>query len=237
VAKRGRIDVFVTIEGLEPPKRQLNIDWNLLTSFIKVGKKLEAELGIKADLTMADLIGKPELWMIEEVKWNVDEHRDAFVRSVEQACQGLREMRMREGENLAQDLKKRIGDLMEIVGKIEQATPLVAEHVEKRLKARLMEMLGDAEVETDRLIAEVAIWVEKADITEELTRLKSHVEQFSQTLTCEEPIGRRLDFLVQEMNREINTIGSKANLASISSWVVDCKSELEKIKEQVQNIE
>jgi uncharacterized protein (TIGR00255 family) len=235
--RRGRIDVFITIEGTQPPERNVQLDWNLLQGVLQAGKVLEEKWGIRSDLTLSDLLHKPELWLIDELKWDVEKHREAFLGSVEGALRELKQMREQEGAHLGQDLIGRLKTLMNMVEEMEQLTPLVAEHVKKRLKARLEEMLGDMETDPDRLITEVAIWVEKADITEELTRLKSHMSQFQKALSWSEPVGRRLDFLVQEMNREVNTIGSKANLPSISSRVVDCKSVLEKIKEQVQNIE
>ncbi|MBA4542491.1 MULTISPECIES: YicC/YloC family endoribonuclease [Thermoactinomyces] len=237
VARRGRIDVFITIEGIRPPERNVQLDWNLLRGFLQAGKIAEQEWGIRAELTLADLLQKPELWLIDEVKWDVEKYRAAFLSSVDGALKELRQMREQEGNHLGQDLTGRLQTLSKIVEEIERETPIVAEHVKKRLKTRLEEMLGDLETDPDRLLTEVAIWVEKADITEELTRLKSHMSQFEKALSQSEPVGRRLDFLVQEMNREVNTIGSKANLPSISSRVVDCKSVLEKIREQVQNIE
>jgi len=235
--KRGRVDVFISIESAALLEHKMDIDWKRLERLVEAGKEVEQRLGIPSDLRWSHLIHKPEFWLLEEPEWDVDEHRETVLQAVEQAVNALMEMRRREGTALARDLEARLQQLMGIVSRIEQETPSIREHVEKRLKSRLEEMLQETDVESDRIVAEVAVWVEKADITEELTRLKSHAEQFRQTLTRNEPVGRRLDFLLQEMNREVNTIGSKANFKAISSWVVDAKSELEKMKEQVQNIE
>lgn len=138
---------------------------------------------------------------------------------------------------MSRDLMKRVDCLDEYVEEMEELAPEVSRHVGNKLRKRLEEWLGHSDIDPDRILTEAAIWAEKADITEELIRLKSHMDQFRKTLEKEEPIGRKLDFLIQEMNREVNTVGSKANLKAISKYVIECKSELEKMKEQVQNIE
>ncbi|MGA8942064.1 MAG: YicC/YloC family endoribonuclease [Thermoactinomyces sp.] len=237
VVSRGRADIFVTIEGLIPPERKVEVDWGLLESFVQAGKVLNEKWGIDADLTMADLLNKPELWLIEEVKPAVEGYHDALLQSVEIACQELKLMREQEGRQLGLDLAKRLEQLENHVQEMRILAPKVAEHVGNKLRKRLREWLDNADMDEERILTETAIWAEKADISEELTRLDSHIKQFQQTLQKDEPIGRKLDFLIQEMNREVNTIGSKANMQAISTYVVECKSELEKMKEQVQNIE
>jgi uncharacterized protein (TIGR00255 family) len=235
--RRGRVDVFISVEGTVLPERKVQVDWPLLESLIQAGRELEEKWGIHGDLSLSDLMQKPELWVIDEPKWDAEAHRETLLMAVEAACRELLDMRAREGEVLARDLTGRMHTLLALVEKMEAEAPLVEKQVKERFRSRLSEWLAGSDVEPERLLMEVAIWVEKADITEELTRLKSHAHQFLETLTQCEPVGRRLDFLLQEMNREVNTIGSKTPLKSISSWVVDCKSELEKMKEQVQNIE
>lgn len=235
--KRGRVDVFISIENEELPDRQIKIDWKLLEKMMVIGKEVEEKMNIPFSFRWSDLIQKPEFWFVEEQNWDVDDHREPILQSVKQATGALLQMRKQEGVALAQDLEQHLERLMDIVDRMEKTTPEVRQNIEKRLKNRLSEMLKQTDVDSDRIVTEVAIWVEKADITEELTRLKSHANQFRQTMMKYEPVGRQLDFLLQEMNREINTIGSKANHQAISSWVVAAKSELEKMKEQVQNIE
>ncbi|MBA4602383.1 YicC/YloC family endoribonuclease [Thermoactinomyces mirandus] len=237
VIRRGRADVFVTIEGLLPPERKVEVDWGLLESFVQAGKILNEKWGVKADLTMADLLNKPELWLIEEVKPTVDAHHEAVLQTVETACQELKRMREQEGKLLGVDLLKRLDRLGKYVREMKVLAPKVSEHIGKKLRKRLEEWLAGADLDEERILTETAVWAEKADITEELTRLNSHISQFHQTMEKGESIGRKLDFLIQEMNREVNTIGSKANMQMISTFVVECKSELEKMKEQVQNIE
>ncbi|MFC7442373.1 YicC/YloC family endoribonuclease [Laceyella putida] len=237
VVRRGRVDVFISLEGTAPPERKVEIDWRLVESFVAAGAELQHKWGIEPRLTLADLIHKPDFWMIEEAKWDIEEHKGALLQAVEQACARLKEMRRSEGFRLAEDVAGRLAELRRYVQRIEAEVPRIKAHVEGRLMTRLKEMLADVDTPPERVVTEVAVWVEKADITEELTRLKSHAEQFQAALCQNEPVGRRLDFLVQEMNREVNTIGAKANLHTISAYVVDCKSVLEKMKEQVQNIE
>lgn len=234
--KRGRVDVFISIEREESQEDPIQIDWKRLEKIVALGKEAEQKFNIPFSIRWTDIIQNPDFWFIEE---NVDlnAHREPILQSVRQATHALFHMRKREGAVLAQDLEHHLKKLREIVEWIEGATSEVQQHIETRLKNRLTEMLKQTDIEMDRIVMEVAIWVEKADITEELTRLKSHTTQFQQMLKQQEPVGRKLDFLLQEMNREINTIGSKANHQAISSWVVAAKSELEKMKEQVQNIE
>ncbi|SEN16331.1 YicC/YloC family endoribonuclease [Lihuaxuella thermophila] len=237
VVKRGRVDVFISLEGQLQPERTVQVDWGLIESFIQVGRQVEERLGIESRITLADLISKPEFWLIEEPKWEADDHRDAVFQSVERACLDLKEMRQREGEHLGNDLMQRVKAILALASKMKEEAPQAVRQMQNRLQDRMNELLQGREYDPDRLLMEVAIFADKADISEELTRLESHANQFMDALGSADPVGRRLDFLIQEMNREVNTIGSKANLRSISALVVDCKSELEKMKEQVQNIE
>ncbi|TCS93067.1 YicC/YloC family endoribonuclease [Hazenella coriacea] len=237
VVRRGRVDVFVSVEGNQSSNKRIDVDWEVVNSFLQASQQIEDRLGISANLTVADLIHKPECWIVEETKEEGEHVKQAITDAVEQACHNLKEMRVQEGIHLATDLYKRVDYLLEIVAEIKELAPLVEQQIRQRISSKLDDMLGGREVDQDRLLTEVAIYADKADITEECTRLESHVQQFTLALQANEPVGRRLEFLIQEMNREINTIGSKANQQTISSLVVSAKSELEKMKEQVQNIE
>jgi len=156
------------------------------------------------------------------------------VRSAVSAIDG---MRTREGEALAADLLARRGQVAEWVEQIRVRTPLMVTEYQQKLTARLEQLLGDVELDPARLAQEVALLADRCDITEELVRLGSHFAQFDEALRMKEPVGRKLDFLMQEMNREVNTIGSKANDAAIASLVIQVKAEMEKMREQVQNVE
>lgn len=237
VVRRGRVDVFISVEGTTPPEKKVQVDWGLVKGFLTASRELEKQLGISARLTVADLIHKPEFWVVEEAACDVENHREALFQAVQKACLDLKEMRNREGEHLGKDLAQRMQGFLQQVAKMKAAAPRVVEQMKQRIQTRMEELLEGRGTDPDRLLMEVAIFADRADITEELTRLSSHAGQFLLALTQTEPVGRRLDFLLQEMNREINTIGSKANDQQIGALVVECKSELEKMKEQVQNIE
>lgn len=235
---RGRIDIFVTAEGKTTPERQVMVDWNLLDGYVQAAKQIQERYTSPEDqLRLSDLVRLPDIWLLTEGKWDQDLYHSLLMTSLKKACKALKEMREAEGQHLAQDLRRRVNRLIQIITEMELIAPSVTEQLEKRLYHKLDEWLQNNKEVADRILAEIAIFADRSDITEELIRLKSHVNQFCQCLQATEPVGRRLDFLIQEMNREINTIGSKSNHPEISRQVVDAKSELEKMKEQVQNIE
>jgi uncharacterized protein (TIGR00255 family) len=235
--KRGRVDVFVTVAGSGYPQKKIQVNWELMEAYIKCLKEVETRWGMVHALSTADLLHHADFWLIEEPKVEVSAYEEAVLQSVTQACTQLVEMRAREGNQLVKDLRKRVQQLHIIISKIRQTLPLAAAYTQQRLQARLQELLAGKEMQPDRLHFEIALLADKADITEELTRLESHLQQFEFTLSQTEPVGRRFDFLIQEMNREVNTISSKTHFFPIHAFVIECKSELEKMKEQVQNIE
>jgi uncharacterized protein (TIGR00255 family) len=235
--KRGRVDVSITVAGSGCPQKKVQLNWELVEGYSRCLKEVEKRLGMVYTLSAADLLHHPDFWLIEEPEVGVSAYEETILQSVEQACRQLVAMRQREGSHLVSDLCKRVQHLYQIIAKIRQALPLAAAYTKQRLQARLHELLAGEEIHPDRLSFEIALLADKADVTEELIRLESHLQQFELTLSHTEPVGRRLDFLIQEMNREVNTVSSKAHFFSIHSWVIECKSELEKMKEQVQNIE
>lgn len=235
--KRGRIDVFITKEGEGITRRRLGIDWDVAGSVIQAAEELKTTYQVEGTVTIPDLLAMPDVLKAEEVRWDLDQIRPALIKAVEGACSSLVCMRQREGEALFVDLLQHLEKLKKLVAEIGKRAPVVVTEYRDRLHKRLLEFLDEASLEEDRLLAEAAIFADRSDIQEELIRLSSHIDQFHSVLYREEPVGRRLDFLLQEMNREINTIGSKGNDAQITSKVVDFKSELEKMREQVQNIE
>jgi uncharacterized protein (TIGR00255 family) len=235
---RGRIDVFVTVEGKTTPERQVLVDWNLLDGYMQAAMQIQERYTSQEDqLRLSDLIRLPDLFVLTEGKWDQDFYHSLLMTSLKKACKALKAMREAEGQHLAQDLEGRVNRLSQIMKEMESIAPSVTEQLEKRLYHKLDEWIQNNKEVADRILAEIALFADRADITEELIRLKSHVNQFYQCLQATEPVGRKLDFLIQEMNREINTIGSKSNHPEISRQVVDAKSELEKMKEQIQNIE
>lgn len=235
--RRGRVELSIYLKEEGVKGKQVVLDEELLQSYIQISQKLLDVGKVTGSLTIHDLWQKPELWKMEETKRNWEEYIEPVQESIQQALATLQQMRESEGRALQLDLMQMLASFEEFVGRILSIASEATEQYRERLNRRLLELGADLEGLEDRLIAEVAIFAERTDITEELTRLVSHSEQFRLTFDRDEPIGRRLDFLIQEMNREINTIGSKSNHAQIALWVVECKSILEKMKEQVQNLE
>jgi uncharacterized protein (TIGR00255 family) len=236
VVKRGRADVFVTVEARLSAK-EIKVNEQVAEKLVHAAKKLKEVLGLEGTLTLAEIMQLPDVLQVKEEGFHPESYEQQVLQAVKSACASLKAMRIREGEALAKDLITRVEILKDYVKEIGQRAPQVVEDYRKRLHQRLQDFLSEGVLNADRIAAEAAIFAERSDIQEELTRLNSHLDQFLHTLSQPEPVGRRLDFLLQEMNREVNTIGSKANDQRIGSRVVDCKSELEKMREQVQNIE
>lgn len=233
---RGKVDVVITLSsGLT--KKEVKIDWALADTYYQLLNELKNRFKLDGSISLHDLLTLPELIILEEQNES-NAFRVPLLKGVEQALDQLIQMRKREGRALGDDLRLRNERVKKTVEQIESLAEDVKAHYGERLKQRVEEFLSQrVEIDETRLLQEVAIWAEKADISEECTRLKSHCQQFEQFLEEEEPVGRKLEFLVQEMTREINTIGSKAHAVEISQWVIQIKSELEKIRQQIQNVE
>ncbi len=237
--KRGKIDVFINIEKAEANSGKLHINWTLAEEYFGAYQQLTERFPFEeSSIRPIELMNLAEVIRIEEVQKDVQQYLQPILQTVESACQQLIHMRQSEGNHLQEDLTRRIQFITRLVEDIRVRGPLVIQHFRDRLSHRMKEFLnGQWETDEGRILTEVAVFAEKANIDEELTRLASHCKQFLSNLASKDMVGRKLDFLVQEMNREVNTIGSKANDLEISKWVVDLKAELEKMKEQVQNIE
>lgn len=234
--RRGRVEVYVTIAGEGSVERKVQVDWNLIEDYYLVIKQAQEKYGFAGNITLQDLLTRNELLHIEENEVGNEELENLVLSATEEAAIKLMQMRAAEGEELKKDLLSSLALLNTEITELKKYAPLVVSAYKERLNKKVQEFVQGLIDET-RILTEVAVFADKADINEELTRLNSHIQQFVQTLAETEPIGRKLDFLVQEMNREANTIGSKANDSNIAQKVVDIKSLLEKIKEQVQNIE
>ncbi|WP_066365108.1 YicC/YloC family endoribonuclease [Neobacillus fumarioli] len=234
--RRGRVEVYVTLEGEGIITRSVHADWKLIDEYYQFMKQAKQIYGIEGTITLQDLLSRPDMINIEESDTGNEELENLVIAAAEKAAVLLKQMRIAEGEELKKDLLGILAQLEIDLAELEKLAPIVVQSYKDRLMKRMQEFTGGQFDET-RLLTEAAIFAEKADINEEITRLKSHIGQFVQTLNELEPIGRKLDFLIQEMNREVNTIGSKANDSSIAKKVVEMKSLLEKLKEQVQNIE
>jgi uncharacterized protein (TIGR00255 family) len=234
--QRGRVEVYITIGGSGAITRKVMVDWDLLDEYYQYIEKIKERYKLTADVPLKAILERDEIIMIEEVESENEELEKLVLAAVEEAALDLNKMRQSEGEALEKDVYKYLNQLNDRIQVVENLAPTVVEHYRKRLQKR-MEDLRAGEIDEARILTETAIFADKADISEEIARLKSHILQFERTVKLHEPVGRKLDFLVQEMNREVNTIGSKANDSHIANEVVEMKSLLEKMKEQLQNIE
>jgi len=234
---RGRIDVYVTVENYETGKRKVVIDKELAFAYYNSLRELVQEFGFRDDLGVSILTRMPDIFTVEEETVPAEELWTVLEQALTQALDGLVLMRQAEGAKLQADLLQRADVILKRVADIERRAPLVVAEYREKLLKRITEMLGGVEVDQVRIAQEVALFADKSNVTEEIIRLYSHLAHFKDALTLSEPIGRKLDFMVQEMNREINTVGSKTGDIGIANQVVEVKSELEKIREQIQNIE
>lgn len=234
---RGHVDVFVFYRNNRADARKVNVDMNLLGEYLTAAREAADKFGLRDDVGLCSALRLPDVTEIVEA----DEDRETVCRlaaeACKAACQELKAMRAREGAKLYEDLYGKSRIVESIAANISERAPQVVDEYRIKLNERIEKLLGTADVDKARLATEVALFADKAGIDEEIVRLGSHVTQFRAMLDGDEPAGRRLDFIVQEMNREFNTIGSKANDGEIVNLVISGKGEIEKIREQVQNIE
>ena len=236
--RRGRVEVSVQIEnnGEESPY-SLELNIHLVDSYIKITQQLAEQFGLDKKIEVNTLLQMKDVLFFRPEAIDMDKLRPGFHHVVAQALDSLDMMRVKEGEAIEADLAKRLNLLDAYINEVDKRTPIVAEEYRKRLKDRIDHIIEDVALDESRLAQEVALFAERSDITEEIVRTRSHLKQFREYLTMDDVVGRRLDFLIQEINREVNTLSSKASDALISKVVVEMKAELEKLREQVQNIE
>ncbi len=234
--KRGRVEVFVTISGEGLAKKTLQTDWELLGEYMKAFQEISERHQLSKSVEIQDILHMPDVMTTSEEEVDQTSIHQLVFTAVEQAVGQLLTMREKEGQELYQDLVQHLNNIQQLRDEVESLAPTVSEQYEDRLRKRLTDYL-EGTIDEQRVLAEVAIFAEKADVNEELTRIHSHLTQFFQTIDTTDVIGRKLDFLVQELNREMNTIGAKANNGKIAQCVIDMKTQLERLKEQVQNIE
>lgn len=234
--KRGRVEVFVTISGEGLAKKTLQTDWELLSEYMKAFQEISERHELSKSVEIQDILHMPDVMTTSEEEVDQTSIHQLVFTAVEQAVCQLLTMREKEGQELYQDLVQHLTNIQQLREEVELLAPTVSEQYEERLRKRLTDYL-EGTIDEQRVLAEVAIFAEKADVNEELTRINSHLTQFFQTIDTTDVIGRKLDFLVQELNREMNTIGAKANSGKIAQCVIDMKTQLERLKEQVQNIE
>lgn len=237
VISRGHLDVYVTYDNQSEDKGSYICNNQLGKDFYFLGELLSREIGIENDLTISSIMKAPDVLERVMPEENEEELKNLVVLSLASALTSLEEMRIAEGDEIKKDLALKLDILKKMRDKIESLSPKVTVDYKEKLTARISEYLAMPELDEQRIATEVALFADRSAIDEELTRLKSHFKQFDDLLVSEDPVGRKLDFLLQEINRETNTIGSKANFIEITNLVLKMKNEIEKIREQVQNIE
>lgn len=234
---RGHLEVTVSYKNYRNDARIVTVDTALLAAYLCSARAACSELDISDDLALSSALRLPDVTTITEE----DEDREAVTRlaliAIENALCELKSMRKAEGARLSDSLERCIKNVEQIEKVIEDRSPAVVEEYREKLQDRIAMLLGDVKLDEARLAVEVAIFADKASIHEEIDRIKSHIKEFYGMLLSSVPVGRRLDFLVQELNREFNTIGSKANDSGIAANVIMAKAEIEKLREQIQNIE
>ncbi|MCG3148356.1 MAG: hypothetical protein PCFJNLEI_01799 [Verrucomicrobiae bacterium] len=235
---RGRINAVVAYHRSETKAaEQVELDESLALAYLKAIQKLQKTTKLDGTITLDTILRAPGVLKLAEPAWDAEAVWPSVEQALKKALGQLVKMREKEGRFLADDLSKRLDVLAAGASRIRQTAPETIKRYRDQLHARVKEAGLDVPLDDERLVKEVVFFADRCDITEELTRLDSHLQQFRDGLKSTEPVGRTLDFLSQEMNRELNTIGSKANAAEISQEVVKLKAELEKIREQIQNIE
>lgn len=233
---RGHVDVFVSYENHRQDARTVRVDTALAAAYRQALGELAAAVGRDADLPLAEYARLPDVLTVQEKDEDQQAVRALFVRALDGALDGLIQMREQEGERMRADMLEKLNAIDGLRETIAARAPAVVEEYREKLSQRIA-ALTDGELDEARLLTEVALFADRAAIDEELVRLKSHLDALRDTAQMAEPVGRKLDFLVQELNRETNTIGSKASDTAIAQAVVAAKGEIEKLREQVQNIE
>lgn len=234
---RGKIDVYVSYDEYGEDSKIVLLDEPLAKAYIKSVETLRDKFNLKDDISVSLIAKFPDILKVEKTEADEDKTWRGLKTALDNALDSLVRMREIEGEGLKNDILERASYIQQIVRSMEGRAPEVVKEYKQRLENRIKELLDQQVVDESRLAMEVAIFADRCSIDEELVRLNSHIKQLKETLCMEQPVGRKLDFLVQEMNREVNTIGSKSNDLEITKNVVEIKSEIEKIREQVQNIE
>lgn len=234
---RGKVECYVSVEALEEREMEVNVNETLAAGYVKALKELSERFGLKDDISAVTLSRYPDVITLHKASEDEERIWNAVKTVAETAVSKFIEMRETEGSKLRGDILSRADYIIECVEFIEGRSPETVREYNEKLKQRMKELLGDAAVDEQRLLNEAAIYADKIAVDEETVRLRSHISQLREFMNSSEAIGRKLDFLVQEINREANTIGSKAQDVDIAKKVIAIKAEVEKIREQVQNIE
>ncbi|NLT09785.1 MAG: YicC family protein [Ruminococcus sp.] len=234
---RGKVEVAVSINNIEGRDTEIAINKGVAEGYVTALRSVSDELGLEDDLTLSKLIKLPDVFSIQKTPDDEEQIWNDVSEITAEALEKFVAMRQVEGERLRIDVIEKADNILTMVGRVEELSPQTVENYRNRLFRKLTEVLEDKNIDEQRVLTEAAIFADKVAVDEETVRLRSHISQLKTMLDADEPVGRKLDFIVQEMNREVNTIGSKAQDLNVTRIVVDMKSEIEKIREQIQNIE
>lgn len=234
---RGKVEAYVSISTNDGSDVSVEVNTPLAENYISALRKANSTLNLTDDITLTRLFEIPDIFTVTKAETDENELWEEVRATASAALEGFVDMRRREGERLKADILTKLDYIEETVAKIELRSPEVTKEYRERLYQKLCDILQDKNIDEARILTEAAIFADKTAVDEETVRLKSHVASFRELLELDEPIGKKLDFLVQEMNREVNTTGSKCSDLTITKMVVDLKSTIEKVREQIQNIE
>lgn len=235
--QRGKLDMFITFEDTSENSVNVTYHSEVAAEYMTYLRQMSEEFGIDDDVRVSTLSRFPEVFTLDDVEIDEEGIWKILEKAIRGACEGFVQTRITEGENLKNDLIGKLDYMLEQVDFIEEKSPQIIEEYRNRLNDRVQEMLGDAKVDSSRIVQEVTIFADKICVDEEMVRLRSHIETMKSLLIEGGGIGRKLDFLAQEMNREANTTLSKSNDLEISNRGIELKTEIEKVREQIQNIE
>jgi len=234
---RGKVDVFISVRSEGGDEVQVTLNKAVLESYIAAMRQMVTEYGVRDDISVANLSRLPEVFSLEKPQVDEEQLLADMMGVLDKALEGYNAMRVTEGEALDKDLRSRGETILQLVSQIEKGNAQTVIDYRTRLENKLKEVLANTALDESRILTEAAIFADKVAVDEETVRLRSHLQQMNDMLTAGGAVGRKLDFLLQEMNREANTIGSKCTDVNLARMVVDIKAELEKIREQTQNIE
>lgn len=236
-AKRGKIDIFISMEQLQENAESIQYNPQIAVAYLSGISQMADEFSIDGTIQAYQLARFPDVFTKAEEDDNEEEWIPIVTQALRDACEKFAESRRIEGEKLAKDLSEKLDHISDLVDKIEARSPQIVEEYRKKITEKVEQLLGDTQIDENLLATEIVMFSDKICIDEEMVRLRTHVEHVKEALAAGENIGRKLDFLIQEMNREANTTLSKANDSEVSEYGIDLKTEIEKIREQIQNIE
>jgi uncharacterized protein (TIGR00255 family) len=234
---RGKVDIFITYEDFTENNTTIRYNKEIATEYLKYLKEMAEDFQLDNDIRVSTLSRYPEVFTMEEQTMDEEELWKTLQKTIKGAAEGFVQTRITEGENLCTDLIAKLDNMLSLVDFISERSPQIIKEYHDKLLAKIQDMLGDVQVDENRLLTEVTIFADKACVDEEIVRLRSHIETTKKTLQEGGSIGRKLDFIAQEMNREANTTLSKSNDLEISNCAIELKTEIEKVREQIQNIE